>query len=560
MNILSYNIRGLGRGLKWASIRNLVGKFNIDLLCLQETKKDVLDKASCQFLWGQSDLDWEWQPALNAAGGLLCIWDNNKFQVDLRISDKDFIMLCGIWLPQMQRVAVINIYAPCDHAEKRQLWQNLSSRKLQFQDSCWCLVGDFNCIRHPLERQGSNNTTSDSQIIQDFNEWLVDMEVEEVPCLGKPFTWVRPNGTCKSKLDRVLVSDGWLELWPDTSQHNLERNYSDHCPVILKSKISNWGPKPFKVFDGWLQIKEYNQVVKDCWSVYRPMGWGGLVLKNKLKNLKQRLKLWSKENSADICTQIKQLQQHMNELENSMPSQPSEQQIKQLREVQSKLWEKANLHESILRQKARSRWVKEGDSSSSYFHKLINYSRRRNAIRGLLIDGSWVEDPLLVKAEVLQHFQNRFHEPQLQRPNLDGVHFSVLSAFQKDSMVEPFKEEEVRCAVWSCGNDKSLGPDGFNFKFIKHFWKELKPEFLRFISEFYVNASFPKGSNSSFIALIPKIKDPQVISDSRPISLIGCIYKVITKWLANRMRKIMPQLIDERQSTRETAVTWSLGG
>ncbi|KHN05264.1 hypothetical protein glysoja_049705, partial [Glycine soja] len=56
---------------------------------------------------------------------------------------------------------------------------------------------------------------------------------------------------------------------------------------------------------------------------------------------------------------------------------------------------------------------------------------------------------------------------------------------------------------------------------------------------FYVNASFPRGSNSSFIALIPKIKDPQVISDFRPISLIGCIYKVITKLLANRMRKIM---------------------
>jgi len=342
----------------------------------------------------------------------------------------------------------------------------------------------------------------------------------------------------------VLVSDGWLELWPDSSQHNLERNYSDHCPIILKSKISNWGPKPFKVFDGWLQIKEYNQVVKDCWSVYRPMGWGGLVLKNKLKNLKQRLKLWSKENSADICTQIKQLQQHMNELENSMPSQPSEQQIKQLREVQSKLWEKANLHESILRQKARSRWVKEGDSSSSYFHKLINYSRRRNAIRGLMIDGSWVEDPLLVKAEILQHFQNRFHEPQLQRPNLDGVQFSVLNASQRDRMVEPFSEEEITRAVWSCGN----GPDGFNFTFIKQFWQQLKPDFLRFLDEFFVNASFPKGSNSSFIALIPKLKDPQAINYFRPISLIGCIYKILAKVLANRLRKVMPYLVDERQT------------
>ena len=353
---------------------------------------------------------------------------------------------------------------------------------------------------------------------------------------------------CKSKLDRVLISDGWLELWSDSSQHNLERNYSDHCPIILKSKISNWGPKPFKVFDGWLQIKDYHQVVKDCWSAYQPMGWGGFVLKNKLKNLKQRLKLWSKENSADICTQIKQLQQHMNELENSMPSQPSEQQIKQLREVQSKLWEKANLHESILRQKARSRWVKEGDSNSSFFHKLINYSRRRNAIRGLLIDGSWVEDPLLIKAEILQHFQNRFHEPQQQRPNLDGVRFSVLNASQRDRMVEPFSEQEITRAVWSCGNDKSPGPDGFNFTFIKQFWQQLKPDFLRFLDEFFVNASFPKGSNSSFIALIPKLKDPQAINDFRPISLIGCIYKILAKVLANRLRKVMPYLVDERQT------------
>jgi len=164
------------------------------------------------------------------------------------------------------------------------------------------------------------------------------------------------------------------------------------------------------------------------------------------------------------------------------------------------------------------------------------------------MDGTWVENPDLIKAEVLQHFQNRFNEPHLNRPNLDGVQFNVLSPTQREMMVQPFNEEEIRCAVWSCGSDKSPGPDGFNFRFIKHFWKELKPEFLRFFAEFYVNASFPKGSNYSFIALIPKLKDPQSISDFRPISLIGCVYKVIAKLLANRLRKVLTHLIDERQS------------
>ena len=222
-----------------------------------------------------------------------------------------------------------------------------------------------------------------------------------------------------------------------------------------------------------------------------------------------------------------------------MSSQPSVQQVQQLKKLQAELWEKANLYESTMRQKSRSKWIKEGDNNSMYFHKLINHSRRRNTLRGLMIDDSWVEDPNLIKAEILQHFQSRFHESQLHRPTLDGVSFNALTLIQRDILVEPFKEEEVRCAVWSCGNDKSPGPDGFNFKFIKHFWKELKPEFLRFIAEFFVNASFPKGSNSSFIALIPKLKDPQVISDFRPISLIGYIYKVIAKILANRLRKVL---------------------
>ena len=41
----------------------------------------------------------------------------------------------------------------------------------------------------------------------------------------------------------MLVSDDWVSKWPDSSQHNLERNYSDHCPIIFNSKNIDWGPK-----------------------------------------------------------------------------------------------------------------------------------------------------------------------------------------------------------------------------------------------------------------------------------------------------------------------------
>ena len=76
----------------------------------------------------------------------------------------------------------------------------------------------------------------------------------------------------------------------------------------------------------------------------------------------------------------------------------------------------------------------------------------------------------------------------------------------------------------------------------------LKPDISRFITEFHVNGVFPRGTNASFIALIPKVKDPRHLNEYRPISLIGCVYKIVAKLLANRLKRVMPELIDERQS------------
>ncbi|GJV15281.1 F-box domain containing protein [Tanacetum coccineum] len=59
---------------------------------------------------------------------------------------------------------------------------------------------------------------------------------------------------------------------------------------------------------------------------------------------------------------------------------------------------------------------------------------------------------------------------------------------------------------------------------------------------------FPPGCNSNFIALIPKIHDAKVIKDFRPISLIGSIYKIIAKILANRLCTVIPLLINEVQT------------
>nr|GEU65043.1 RNA-directed DNA polymerase, eukaryota [Tanacetum cinerariifolium] len=107
----------------------------------------------------------------------------------------------------------------------------------------------------------------------------------------------------------------------------------------------------------------------------------------------------------------------------------------------------------------------------------------------------------------------------------------------------PVTREEIRIAVWGCGEDKSPGPDGFTFEFFRKFWTVVGPDFCMAVEWFIT-----KGCNSSFVALIPKVLDPKVVSDYRPISLIGSLYKVITKILATRISLVMSDLISDVQT------------
>lgn len=56
---------------------------------------------------------------------------------------------------------------------------------------------------------------------RDFNQFIDDMHLIDLPLLGRKFTWVRSNGYALSRLDRFLVSESWLESWGGTSQRFL---------------------------------------------------------------------------------------------------------------------------------------------------------------------------------------------------------------------------------------------------------------------------------------------------------------------------------------------------
>lgn len=100
-----------------------------------------------------------------------------------------------------------------------------------------------------------------------------------------------------------------------------------------------------------------------------------------------------------------------------------------------------------------------------------------------------------------------------------------------DFMVALFTEGEIKEAVWDYGGDKAPGLDGFNFNFIKRYWDMLKEDVEEVMLFYHEGENISVGCSASFITLIPKIMDPLFIKDYRPISLIGCLYKILVNYV-----------------------------
>ncbi|GJV93292.1 RNA-directed DNA polymerase, eukaryota [Tanacetum coccineum] len=311
-------------------------------------------------------------------------------------------------------------------------------------ESCLSL-GDFNeCHGVRMERWGSIFNVYGAR---DFNHFITSAGLVEVQLEGYSYTWAHPSASKMSKLDRFLVSDGFLSLFPHTSAVCLDRHLSDHRPILLREFNTDYGATPFH--ESYEEIRKLK--LKDIDKVIR----SNLVLIVDLLSVRSEL-------------------------------------LKQYHDIHS-----VETRESI--QKAKIKWAVEGDENSKFFHGMINRKRRSN---------------LAVKVGELE------------------AHIS--------------RDENCR-AVWDCG-EKIYWPDGFTFEFFRKFWNIVGPDLCLAVEWFFHHASFPVGCNSSFIALIPKTLNPKSVGEYRPISLIGSIYKIVTKILANRLSTVIADIISNVQT------------
>ena len=116
-----------------------------------------------------------------------------------------------------------------------------------------------------------------------------------------------------------------------------------------------------------------------------------------------------------------------------------------------------------------------------------------------------------------------------------------------DSLTTPISHTEVDAAINEMPPDRAPGSDGFNGAFLKACWLIIKSDFYRLCDEFHKRELDLESLNYGYITLIPKNNLQETVNDFRPITLLNCCLKMITKILANRLQIVILQIVHHNQ-------------
>ncbi|XP_028090751.1 uncharacterized protein LOC114290933 [Camellia sinensis] len=352
MKILSWNVRGLRRPEERGKIRNLVKDRNVDVLLLQETKRSTLDEFFVKTILPYEEMDFLGVDPDGSAGGLLCIWRPNVFQLKDCCCSRNFILISSSTCFSFD--CVVNIYAPNEVLRRSQLWDALVSVYPHYSNP-WCVGGDFNEIRFMSERIGCSRR---ERGMKDFNEFIHRLEFSDLPMLGRQFTWCNAlDGERWSRIDRFLLDSRWLEKF-SFKQWGLPRTISNHCPILLKEDDRDWGPKPFRFLNPWLSHPSFLPEVQQIWGNSHVSGWAGFKLLSKLRILKSHLKVWNKEVFGNIDSQLKVAEEELHDWDLKAEIRPlTDMELRSRREARSLVWNLSRNKESLWHQKSRMLWA-----------------------------------------------------------------------------------------------------------------------------------------------------------------------------------------------------------
>jgi hypothetical protein len=238
------------------------------------------------------------------------------------------------------------------------------------------------------------------------------------------------------------------------------------------------------------------------------------ILKEKLKGLKNCIREWNRVNYGLVDSKIDKLVEDISGLDvKSEMNGLSIEEVSLRKQLFEEMWHLRISKESVISQRARQNWLRQGDLNTKFFHASVKSRKKRNHISAICIGEEWIETPVLIRQAAVDYFKRQFSAVEWSRPKLDGVLYPLLSEAENQRLIRPFGIDEIEEVVKECDGNKSPGPDGFNFAFIKATWSIIKGDIRIMFDQFHGIASLPKSFASYFIALIPKVHSPFKLGD-----------------------------------------------
>lgn len=335
-----------------------------------------------------------------------------------------------------------------------------------------------------------------------------------------------------------------------------EGGNSDHFPIFLElSKLPRKPAAPFKFNATWLQEESYEKLFKETWihPDGRSQEGKGFLFMENLKKLKKATIEWAKsrrERQKEDLVLINEELQRMECTEtDGYRSQESKEKILLLEKQRDQI---LLSKEEEWRLKSRAIWLKAGDENTKFFHNYAKGRKNANTIWKLKNEegeeaNTFEELSLLGR----NHFQSLFAdqgEITLAEIIRTAQCFPrYVEDEEAESLMYEVSKEEVESVIKSMAKDKSPGPDGRTIELFQHFFEQIGTELTEVVEESRRKGEVYSPFNTTFIALIPKKENPDSFEDFRPISLCNCIYKIIAKLIAVRIKPILSRCITNEQ-------------
>ncbi|GJU74850.1 RNA-directed DNA polymerase, eukaryota [Tanacetum coccineum] len=150
----------------------------------------------------------------------------------------------GTWLVTGLDFLFMSVYSPQELSRKREHWTYMTGI-IYHSNGEVIAMGDCNEMRFASERNGSTFHASNADKCSMFianSHWI------DIPLGGYSFTWSDKYASKMSKLERFLVSEGLLDLFPNLSGLIFDCHISDHKPIPLMEFHMDYGPTPFRFF------------------------------------------------------------------------------------------------------------------------------------------------------------------------------------------------------------------------------------------------------------------------------------------------------------------------